>query len=173
MELWHLAVYSAVIVFACWALVAITGRSRPPRWVSNLPEQLQPEDERAFGSTQLEDGRGNCGAIVYSLATEQADQFRRGGIFALPTGMVASNGAFRSWRNTPVSDVDFNRYIANPASKVGLNCSHGTWEKDWHAAAIAPGNFYAENGKAMILIDMNAATARPNVIMPVGYFYNP
>lgn len=73
----------------------------------------------------------------------------------------------------------FSQYVFNPDRLVGAKCSHGTWFKDWRANALAPGNYYADNGNSLILIQtqyMGPNQRDSSATVPsyyVGYFYNP
>jgi hypothetical protein len=56
---------------------------------------------------------------------------------------------------------------------VGLNCRHGTWEKEWRAIAQEAGNYYSANSKALILLQASELQGNPKYLAAVGYFYNP
>ncbi|MGO8127005.1 hypothetical protein ACC728_39910, partial [Rhizobium ruizarguesonis] len=59
------------------------------------------------------------------------------------------------------------------AYPVGLNCSRGTWQKEWRSAAEKAGNYYSTNGKALILLLASELQYNPIYLAAVGYFYNP
>ncbi|PDT16383.1 hypothetical protein CO670_13590 [Rhizobium sp. J15] len=81
---------------------------------------------------------------------------------------------YEDWANTPVPKEIYERYVLNTAgSPVGLDCSNGTWEKEWRANAEKAGNYYATNGKALILLQASQLQENPNYLAAVGYFYNP
>ncbi|MGO6726213.1 hypothetical protein [Rhizobium ruizarguesonis] len=67
----------------------------------------------------------------------------------------------------------YERYVLNAAYPVGLNCSGGTWQKEWRAAAEKAGNYYSTNGKALILLWASELQYNPIYLAAVGYFYNP
>ena len=68
----------------------------------------------------------------------------------------------------------YERYVLKAAGPpVGLDCSNSTWEKEWRANAEKAGNYYATNGKALILLQASQLQVNPNFLATVGYFYNP
>jgi hypothetical protein len=169
----HYAVMGSLMLLVIIVFILST-LPTPRQWTSALPPQLQAIERLYYGSTQLADGRGNCGAVIYRISTEQTKQILHDGPSALPTGMREKDGReFDGWKTTPMPSDVFDRFVVNNSSQVGLNCSHGTWEKNWRRTAVAEGNFYTESATSLILLDTQTGKDRPATYIEAGYFYNP
>jgi hypothetical protein len=165
------SVVSVVVIVILASLPAATGR----QWNSALPFQFEIRERVAYGSTQLPERSGNCGAEIYQLSEAQTQEIRRNGIAAFPASLKGPDGLkYADWANTPMPEDVFQRYVLNTAHPpVGLNCSHGSWEKEWRANAQQAGNYYSTNGKALILLQASGLQDNPRYLAAVGYFYNP
>lgn len=163
----------SVVSFFVIVILASLPTARGRQWTSALPSQYKINQRQAYGSTGLPNG--TCGAVIYQLSWGQTQEIRRNGIAALPAGLQGPDGLkYGDWVNTPVPKNIFERYILNTAPPpVGLNCSHGTWEKEWRANAQKAGNYYSTNGKALILLQASELQDNPMYLAAVGYFYNP
>ncbi|MGO7613608.1 hypothetical protein ACC689_20260 [Rhizobium ruizarguesonis] len=172
MRVYTVITWAVVSIFA----IAILG-SLPKRlggqWVSVLPSQFEINQRLAYGSTQLPNGVGTCGAIIYQLTETQTREIRRNGVATFPSGLTGPDGLkYADWANTPVPEDVFERFVLSTGyPPVGLNCSHGTWEREWRANAQKAGNFYSTNGKALILLQVSELKNKFRAA--VGYFYNP
>ncbi|MDF0697924.1 hypothetical protein PYR71_15715 [Rhizobium sp. MC63] len=166
---WSVVSFFVIVIFT--SLPIATGR----QWASVLPSQYKINQRQAYGSTQLPNGAGTCGAVIYQLSWAQTQDIRRNGVAALPAGLQGPDGfMYGDWANTPVPKDIFERYVLNTAHPpVGLNCSHGSWEKEWRANTQKAGNYYSTNGKALILLQASELQRNPMYLAAVGYFYNP
>jgi hypothetical protein len=145
------------------------------QWTSALPPQFDIGQRLSYGSTQLPNRAGTCGAVIYQLSYTQTQDIRHRGIEAFPSDLRGPDGLkYEDWASTPVPKDIFERYVLNTARPpVGLNCSHGTWEKEWRAIAQEAGNYYSANSKALILLQASELQGNPKYLAAVGYFYNP
>ncbi len=164
--------WSVVSLFAIVTLASLptcSGR----HWTSALPPQFEIGQRLSYGSRQ--NGAGTCGAVIYQLSYAQTQKVRRRSIEAFPADLKGPDGLqYEQWAETPVPNELYERYILNTAGlPVGLDCSHGTWEKEWRANAEKSGNYYTTNGKALILLQVSDLQVHPNYLAAVGYFYNP
>ncbi|MGZ2453246.1 hypothetical protein ACVIRO_006063 [Rhizobium ruizarguesonis] len=165
---WAVVSLFAIVVFA--SLPKSMGR----QWTSELPSQFEIYQRQAYGSRQLPNGAGTCGAVIYQLSEAQTQKIRRDGVAAFPSDLTGPNGLkYGRWASTPMPQDIYERYVLNAAYPVGLNCSRGTWQKEWRAAAEKAGNYYSTNGKALILLWASELQYNPIYLAAVGYFYNP
>jgi len=163
------SVVSIFVIVILASLPTCMGR----QWTSVLPSEYEINQRQAYGSTQLPNG--TCGAVIYQLSWAQTQDIRRNGIAALPAGLKGPDRLkYGDWANTPLPEDVFKRYVLSTAHPpVGLDCSHGTWEKEWRAIAQKAGNYYSTNGKALILLQVSHLQDNPDYLAAVGYFYNP
>lgn len=168
-------IFSFVVLIFAVATFTSLSRTMWRHETSLLPAQFTINQSLARGSTQLPDGNGVCGAVIYQLSETQTEEIRQNGAAALPSDLVGLDGLkYGSWGNTPVPKDIFERYVFKSAdSPVGLNCGHGGWEKEWRANALTAGNYYSINGKALILLQASELQDHPQYLAAVGYFYNP
>jgi hypothetical protein len=164
-------------VVSIFALATFSTLPRNTRdgWNYLLPSQFVINQRLARGSTQLPNGTGVCGAVIYQLSEAQTEGIRRNGAAALPSDLIGPDGLkYGRWGNTPLPRDMFERYVFNSTdSPVGLNCGHGGWEKEWRANAQMAGNYYSTNGKALILLKASELQDHPEYLAALGYFYNP
>ncbi|WP_157179643.1 hypothetical protein [Rhizobium sp. CF142] len=165
----------SVVSFLMIVILASLPKTIGRQWTSLLPSEYKINQRQAYGSKQLPNGAGTCGAVIYQLSRAQTQDIRRNGVAALPAGLQGPDGLkYGDWANTPVPEDIFERYVLNTAHPpVGLNCSHGSWEKEWRASAQKAGNYYSTNGKALILLQASELQDNPDYLAAVGYFYNP
>ncbi|MDR6670099.1 hypothetical protein [Rhizobium sp. 1399] len=165
----------SVVSFFAIVILASLPTARGRQWTSVLPSEYNINQRQAHGSTQLPDGAGECGAVIYQLSWSQTQDIRHNGIAALPAGLKGPDGLkYGDWANTPVPKDILERYVLNTAHPpVGLDCSGGTWEKEWRANAQKAGNYYSTDGKALILLQVSHLQDNLNNLAAVGYFYNP
>lgn len=146
-----------------------------PDWVSELPPQFEINKRLAYGSTQLPNGTGVCGATIYQLSKSQSQEIGRSGVATLSGNTRGPDGLkYGDWESTPIPKEVYERYVLHTNDQpVGLSCSHGTWQKEWRIIAQTSNNFYSTNGKSLILLDISENKDNPHRFVQVGYFYNP
>lgn len=166
--------WAVVSIFAI-VIVGLLPKGMGRQWTSALPSQFEINQRLAYGSTQLPNGAGTCGAEIYQLSEAQTQKIRRNGVAAFPSDLIGPDALkYGSWANTPMPKDIYERYVLNAAyPPVGLNCSHGTWEREWRANAQKAGNYYSTNGKALILLQASELQDNPTYLAAIGYFHNP
>lgn len=174
MRVYTMITWAVVSIFSIVILGSLP-KSVGRQWVSVLPSQFEINQRLAYGSTQLPNGAGTCGAIIYQLTEAQTREIRRNGVATFPSDLIGPDGLkYGSWANTPIPKDVYERFVLSIGyPPVGLNCSHGTWEKEWRANAQKTGNFYSTNGKALMLLQMSELKDNPKFLAAVGYFHNP
>ncbi|NKL63456.1 hypothetical protein [Rhizobium leguminosarum] len=166
--------WAVVSIFAI-VIVGLLPKGMGRQWTSALPSQFEVNQRLAYGSTQLPNGAGTCGAVIYQLSEAQTQKIRRNGVAAFPSDLIGPDALkYGSWANTPMPKDIYERYVLNAVyPPVGLNCSHGTWEREWRANAQKAGNYYSTNGKALILLEASELQDNPTYLAAIGYFHNP
>ena len=174
MRIYGMITWAVVPIFSIFILGSLP-KSLEGQQALVLPSQFDINQRLAYGSKQLPNGRGTCGAEIYQLTVAQTEEIKRNGVATFSSGLKGPDGLkYEAWANTPVPEEIFKRYVLNRGyPPVGLNCSHGTWEKEWRVNAQKTGNFYSTNGKALILLQAAELKSNPNFLAAVGYFYNP
>ena len=140
-------------------------------WTSQLPPQIPTKMRLSFGSSQQDNAR--CGATVYVMTKSQLELVRIVGAEALPKAMVDQLGSpYSAWKKTPVSAQDFEQYVFNSGRMVGLNCSHGSWEKEWRTNASSSGGYYTVSDNSLILLNFEKGRGADFRYIEIGIFYN-
>jgi hypothetical protein len=105
-----------------------------------------------YGSSPNSAYDDRCGAVTYYLSPKTLDEIRRNGLEAFPQTIEISPFKFASWAPTPVASDRYGKFIKSSEGLVGLECSGGSWIKEWSAAARSPGGYYATSDDALLLV---------------------